>query len=423
MGRRLSLAVALVVMAAAAGIGSTPAAGASGSSTPGITSNSITVGQVDTLSGPVPGLFLGAKNGTQAYLNYINSKGGVNGRKIHLIADDDQFSAANYTADTQQLVNQTFALVGGFSLFDASGVKAINQAKIPDITVSLSAARNMDQYNYSPNPLVTGGSRLGPFKYYKKKYGNAYKHVGTIDSAVATSEAQTNGDLNAMKSLGYQITYKDTVSPVETNFTPDVLKMRSSGVQMVYIVGLAVSQVANLAKDMALQNFHPKLFATNGVAYDSSYIKTAGTSAANGTYSDQQSAMFLGQDAKAVPAVATFDKWTKKADPSAHIDTFALFGWVSASLFVQALKAAGKNPTRASLFAALDKITKFNADGLIATTNPAQKKPAHCWIEIKVANGKWQRTAPSPKSGFVCNPTGYYYPKGYHFTRQPPPKS
>ncbi len=425
MLRRSTAALAAAAAVATAALSVPAPAGAAGAgsgNTTGITPTSVTIGQVDTLSGPVPGLFLGAKDGTQAYLDYINSKGGVNGRKLYLKADDDQFSAANYATETQSLVGSVFALVGGFSLFDASGVPAINAAKIPDVTVSLSAQRNLDQYNFSPNPLIPGGTRLGPFKYYKSAYGNAYKSVGTIDSDVATAEAQSNADFAAMKSLGYNIVYKDTVSAVQTDFTPDVLKMKSAGVQMVYIVGLAVPQVADLAKDMAQQNFKPKLFSTNGVAYDSSYIPTAGQPA-NGTHTDQQSAMYLGQDASSVPAVATFDKWIKKVNPSGHIDTYGLFGWLSAQLFAQALQTAGKNPTRASVLAALDKITSFNGDGLIATTNPAQKKPGTCWIEIQVTNGSWQRTAPSPKSGFICNPGGYYIPRSYHFTRQPPPAS
>lgn len=423
MKRRLSSVAAATGILATSVTLSTGAGGAQSStsgSTTGVTAKTITVGQVDTLSGPVPGLFLGAKDGTLGYLNYINSQGGVYGRKLRLISDDDSFSSGNYATFTQELVNSTFALVGGFSLFDNAGVPAVNAAKIPDITPSLSAVRETDQYNYSPVPIVDGGSRTGPLTYYKKKYGSAYQHVGTIDSAVATAESQTNGVLNAMRSVGYRIVYQHTVNPVESQFTPDILRMRNSGVQMVYIVGLAVTQVADLAKQMQLQGFHPKFFATNGVAYDSSYIPDAGSSA-NNTYTDQTSAMFQGQDAKVVPAVSTFDKWTKAANPSAHIDTYALFGWLSAELFVQALKAAGPNPTRAALFAQLNKISSFSGNGLIATTNPVQKKPNTCWIEIKVSNGNWGRTTPSPKSGFVCNPGGFFYPKGYHFTRQPPP--
>lgn len=383
-----------------------------GSETLGVTPTSISVGQVDTLSGPVPGLFQGAEDGTQAYLDYVNSTGGVDGRKIHLDVKDDAFSAGNYATETQQLVDQDFALVGGFSLFDASGVAAVDAAKIPDVTVSLSAQRNTDPYNYSPAVLVPGATRLGPLVWYKQHYPQAVKHVGTLYTNVSTAETQTLNVLDAMKSTGYDITYSRVVGPLDSDFTTDVLRMKQQGVQMVYIVGMAVTQVADLAQDMAQEDFKPAIFSTNGVAYDSSYATDAGPAAAD-TYSDQQSALFAGEDAANVPAVALFDKWVRKVDPKAHLDTYGLFGWASAELFVQALRAAGPNPTRSGLIAQLDKITSFDAGGLIAPDNPAQKKPPTCWILIKNTGTTWERTGPSPKSGFVCNPGGYYYPAGY----------
>jgi branched-chain amino acid transport system substrate-binding protein len=378
----------------------------------GVTATAIRVGQVDTLTGPDPGLFEGAKDGTQAYLDYINSKGGVNGRQIELDVGDDGFSGANYKTETAQLVTKDFALVGGFSLFDDSGVASINAAKIPDITESLSVARSLDQYNYSPDPLVVGGTRLGPFQYYKKEFPGAIKHVGTLYSSYGAAEVQTEADLSAMASLGYHVSYSRVIGLFDSDFTADVLKMRAAGVQMVYIVGMQVSQLADLAKNMAAQGFKPQIFSTNGVGYDSSYIPAAGNGA-NGTETDLQSPLFLGEDAKAVPAVALFDKWLKKANPQAHVDTYALYGWAAAELFTQALQGAGKNPTRASLIAQLNKITTFDAGGLTAPGNPAQKVPEKCWIIAKVQNGKWVRASPSPKTGFICKPDGYYYPKKY----------
>ena len=378
----------------------------------GITATTVRVGQVDTLTGPVPGLFQGAKDGTQAYFNYINSKGGVNGRTIELDVGDDQFSGADYTTATQQLVAKDFALVGGFSLYDNSGVPAINVAKIPDVTESLSSARSLDQYNYAPDPLIPGATVLGPYKYFKKEDPTAVKNVGTLYSNYGAALVQTQTVLSAMKSLGYHVDYQRVVGVFDSDFTADVFKMKAAGVQMVYIVGMQISQVADLAKDMAAQGFTPKIFSTSGVGYDSSYIPTAGT-AANGTETLEQSALFQGEDAKSVPAVALFDKWIKKTDPKAHIDVYALYGWSAAELFTQALQAAGPNPTRVGLLAQLNKITSFTAGGLTAPGNPAQKVPENCWLLTKVQNGKWVRTTPTPKTGFVCNPIGYYYPPGY----------
>jgi ABC-type branched-subunit amino acid transport system substrate-binding protein len=134
--------------------------------------------------------------------------------------------------------------------------------------------------------------------------------------------------------------------------------------------------------------------------------------AGNGTLVSTVTALYMGQDAKVIPAVATFDKWAKKVDPQTQLDLYTLYGWISAQLFVQALKGAGANPTRASLDAQLDKITSFDAGGLISTQNPAQKIPGQCWIVAQYENGNWKRIPPDPKSGFVCNPGGFY-PSSY----------
>ena len=50
----------------------------------GVTATSITLANVSTVTGPVPGLFAGAVNGTQAYFAYQNSMGGINGRQLKL---------------------------------------------------------------------------------------------------------------------------------------------------------------------------------------------------------------------------------------------------------------------------------------------------------------------------------------------------
>lgn len=412
-GRTFGIVSLALAALATMAVGALPAGGSAPGSAPGVTATTITVGQVDTLSGPVPGLFLGAKDGTLAYLDYVNSHGGVDGRKLVLQADDDQFSASQYAIDTAQLVKTSFALVGGFSLFDNAGTPAVVAAKIPDVTPTLTASRATNPYNYASDPLVVGGAITGPYQWIKKHFGDAYLHVGVIDTDVSTAEIQSQAVYSAMQSIGYKIVANFQVTPFTTNFLPDVLKFESAGVQLVYVVGMAVNQVADLAQNMHQQGFVPKFFGTNGVAYDSSYIPDAGQ-AANGTYDTQQSAMYLGEDAKAVPAVALFDKWMKKVNPSGHIDTYALYGWSSAQLFVQALRAAGPDPTRAGLFAQLNKITSFNASGLTATGNPAQKLPEECWILTEVVDGRWKRVPPDPKTGFVCSPTGFHYPPGYH---------
>ncbi len=103
----------------------------------GITSNSVDVGNVSTLA--VGGLFKGALVGTEAYADYVNSTGGINGRKITVNGADDGFTGAGNRQMTQNAINNDFALVGGFSLQDNYGGLLLKENPgVPDVSVALN---------------------------------------------------------------------------------------------------------------------------------------------------------------------------------------------------------------------------------------------------------------------------------------------
>jgi hypothetical protein len=72
------------------------------------------------------------------------------------------------------------------------------------------------------------------------------------------------------------------------------------------------------------------------------------------------------------------------------------------------LKAAGTNPTRATLFTALKRIHNFDDNGMLPTTGVGNKKPPTCYLVFQRQNGAWVRVAPTDK-GFICDPGGYQY--------------
>ena len=110
-----------------------------------------------------------------------------------------------------------------------------------------------------------------------------------------------------------------------------------------------------------------------------------------------------------MPAVKQFDTYVKKVNPSWAPDLYTLFGWASAEMFVQALKAAGPNPTRGSVMAQLRKITSFNANGLFGGSDPAAKTLTPCFVMAGIKNGKFVRELPT-SGGFDCNAKLYNAP-------------
>lgn len=88
-------------------------------------------------------------------------------------------------------------------------------------------------------------------------------------------------------------------------------------------------------------------------------------------------------------------------NPGAELDFFAIEGWVAAAMFTDAILQAGPSPTRDSVLAALGTFTSYDAHGLVAPINPAQKQGASCFMVVTVRNGAWERVYPEG-SGFGC---------------------
>ncbi len=391
------------------GIGVTGAGAAGSAATPGVTAKTITVGSISDISAPLPGLFEGAKVGTDAYFAMINSEGGVNGRKLILDGRDSAFSSGTVANAAKSIAANDFAIVGGFSLVDGSEQAAIDAAKLPVVTQVLSPGLYTDPNLYSAVPLVVGGEETGPFKWFKKTYPKDVTAVGLIGSnAAATAITAEQTYRNLTYSLGYKWLYAHDVGYTQTTFLPDMIKMKEAGVKMVLEISQQGNYISTMAQEMKQEGLGAVLFS-GAEAYQQGFNPG---SAGNGTIITTSTALYMGQDAKVVPAVATFDKWAKKVDSQTQLDLYTLYGWINAQLFVQALKGTGANPTRASLDAQLNKITSFNADGLITGSNPAKKIPGQCWIAAEYLNGTWKRIPPDPKTGFVCNPGGFY-PKSY----------
>jgi hypothetical protein len=174
-----------------------------------------------------------------------------------------------------------------------------------------------------------------------------------------------------------------------------------------------------VAEEMQQQNFHP--VDIQGDAYSANLVKDGG-SAVNGMYIEIGYVLYLGADSD-LPAVKLYTKWMKIADPTANFELQSLFGWASAELFVEGLRNAGNPPTRSGLEEALDKITSFNASGLITTSDPAQNVPGSCVILAQVVNGDIVRVSPTPRTGFYCLPDSLIPAPGFKPEVRPVPSS
>ena len=343
----------------------------------------------------------------------------MNGRQIKLDAQDSAYSDGTVANATTAQIKNDFALVGGFSLDDAAEEPLIKAAGMPDIAYPLDPDLSNLPTAYSPAPNTANDYPLAIFKILKEKFPQDVKHMGILwANATASTASAEKAFERAATHEGFKIVYDAGFTPSQTTFLPNVLAMKAEGVKLFFTTQMPDSYSDTLAEEMQQQDFTPVV--VQGDAYSSNLVKNGG-SAVNGMYIELGYVLYLGADGNQ-PAVKLFTKWMKIADPNANFELQSLYGWASAQLFVQALKDAGNPPTRAGLEAALDKVTSFNASGILTTGDPAANVPGDCVLLAQVQNGQIVRVAPTPKNAFVC--TGGLLPAtGFKPEVRPTPSS
>jgi ABC-type branched-subunit amino acid transport system substrate-binding protein len=409
-GTPLSGAGSVTAAPTAASTGSDAGSGAVGSSAPaggnggatdvGVTATSIRVATVSDLSGPVPGLFQGAVVGTRAYLNYVNSQGGVFGRQLDLAPVDSQTDCDQTENAYNSEINKVFAFVGGFALYDNCAAQVLAQhPQVPSVQYMLSSQALALPNNFSVDPIQPGHYTNGYFKYYNTKLGSQVQHVGTVYPNIPSAVAQEQGFQNSAQSVGWKFVYTRAADATETNFQTDVIRMQSDGVKIVFLAATNAENAAILIQEIRQQNWNPVIIAP--VAYASNFIQlVGGAQAAEGILGAQLFSLFFNpSDGSAIPEVALFQQWMKRTAPGQALDLEGMYGWAEAALFVQALKAAGSKATRASLLGALKGVKQFSDNGMIGSANPGDRVATNCYALWQIHNGQFIR---------VDTPTGSY---------------
>ena len=377
-----------------------PAAG------PGISATEIDVGNVSTLTGPIPGIFLGAVHGAQAFATYLNSIGGICGRKVVIKSADDNLQVSQNASATQSLAGQVFAFVGSFSADDQGGAAVLKSTGTPDIGQALSQERFSLPNNFAPEPIA--GWNAAPYVTMKQLHPDAALHMAILGANQPVAQHEYTVEKAALESVGYKFVYTDpNIEPTQTDYSADAQAMKSAGAQ-----GVALSSTAALCAALAraIQNAGIEIFPLgtySTTAYDEAFIAQAGT-AAEGALLYFAEAMYQGEDSQAVPMVATFNRWYRGLYNRAP-DEYALYAWMSGLLWLDGLNKGGALNQQA-LMAGLKQMTSFDANGLVATNNPAQKKPPTCYLLIDIKGGKFVRDPSDPPTGFNCkNAPNYYY--------------
>ncbi len=371
----------------------------------GVTPTTISISTLQDIGGPDPGLFETSKDAMVAFVDYINSQGGVDGRKLKLDPYDTQLSPTTFQIATQQSCQNDFAMVGSYSVGDNGGVTVGQQCGIPEVPAALTSPQaGLGSNVVSPLPTQPNVSSTGYPQWLKATYPSAITKGGILYPDNPVTRAAAARDVGTNESVGFHFLVDQVVALIQVDFTPFIIDMKNRGVQY-FSWGADYQAMGRILQAMQQQSWHPQVFDGSAAGYTQAFLKAYGN-LANGMVMALPIALFSEKSGN--PAMQTYLTWLDKAVPNhAPPDLFGVTAWSAGLLFVKALKMVGPNPTRAKLLDALHSIHSWNGEGIQATSDPSSKTPTNCFVVVQVRGGQFVRVHPSAPNTFDC--TGHLY--------------
>ena len=380
-------------------------AGARPVATPGVSSSEILLGGTAPLSGPESAYSVVAQ-GADAYFKYVDDHGGVFGRKVRYLYRDDAYEVAQTIAATKELVEQDHV----FAIFNTVGTEHslairpyLNGLGVPELFVGSGASalvRDAKQYpwtiGYLPS-FVAEGRVYG--RYIARTRPKARIAVLYEDSDFGRD--LLNGLQAGLGGKG-SIVAKQTYAVTDADLTSQLTALRASKADTLMLFALP-KQVIQSFITVDKLGWRPHVFVTS-VSIDPFVMTVARLNTHNRTTEGAISIAFL-KDASNLarwgkdPGVKLYYSIMMKYDPSGDPKSVGNFyGMAVAYTMVDALRHAGRNPSRQSLLnAALnlnEKTNPFLLPGIVVKTGPGDRHPLDQVQMYRYHAGVWHVFGP-----------------------------
>ena len=266
ISRRNFLAAAGVVAAAgvltACGGSSSTAASAAGSSAAAASGDTIKVGVMGPLSGNVSVYGQVVVNGATLYLKQVNANGGINGKQIEILTEDEQGDATQAVNCFTKMVDEGMtALIGDVTTTPTLAVVAESaDYNMPMVTASATAeAVTYDAETDTVNANVFRATFTDPFQGIKK--GNKeYQKLGYTKAAVIFkkgadyNEGLAENFVNEFESLGGTIVDQESYSEGDVDFKTQLTTILGKDPETVFCPNYyeEVGQILSQAESVGL---------------------------------------------------------------------------------------------------------------------------------------------------------------------------
>jgi branched-chain amino acid transport system substrate-binding protein len=381
----------LVAAAAAVAVASAPTA------TPGVTSTTITLGGTVPLNGPASA-FGSVGRGADAYFKYVNSKGGVNGRKIIYKYVDDEYEVPQTIQLTRQLVEQdhVFAIFNTVGTDNALAIRSyLNEQKVPGLFAGSGVSSLATDHKKYPWTMGFLPSFVGEGVIYGRQIAakTPKSKIAVLYENSDFGKDLLNGLKRGLAGKG-KIVASQSYEIADTSIDAQMARLRASKADTLMLFATPKFAIFGYVGAARL-GWDPTIYVSS-VSPSPDVMKIARLSAPK-QVNGSMSIAFVKDPTQTVFArdktVRLYHSILDRFMPGAKfLDVYNYYGMAVAYTMVDALRHAGKNPTRASLLRAathLNETNPFLLSGIRVRTSPNDYYPLDKARLIRYSNGHW----------------------------------
>lgn len=355
----------------------------------GVSETEVVLGSVNDLSGIFAAVGVPAVNGANLRFEEANANGGVHGRQIRFVVEDNGYQIPRAMQGYNKLLNrdQVFAMLLSLGTpMNIAGFKLLDPKGIPNVS-PLTAARQMLQ-----EPV--DNKFIGFSSYYDQVRAGVTYLAGEFDAKEVCSmhipsdfgKEIKEGTVDIAAELGLTYAAETTHKPDELDFVGSLTKLKAEGCDII-TMALGVRQgitVVGTAKKLGWEDV--KFLNTSAGFLEVVAAVPGGVT--DGLYAAAGWADLIARADDEAPAKFMADYEAKFGQPAGG---FAMLGYSAANTVVNALEAAGPDLTQESFIKAMETLNYFDAltDTQI-TYGPEDHRGADDIVISVVENGLWK---------------------------------
>ncbi len=385
MVKRVSIVAAL--LAAAIGHGG-PALGQQG-----VTGDTILIGAFGPITGPAASIGLGGRDGMNLAVKEINEAGGIHGRKLKVVFEDDAHSPSRALAAAKKLVDQDRV----FLLFSVAGsnstigvIDFVKERRIP-MYVSIASApqvtRPFSRYLFRGG--TTESARYGEVYSEFVTQGLKAKRIAILAGRDEYPKNEADAVVGHLKSwYGLEPVVRVEFGVGDKDFTPQLLEIRRADPDVIMIFGHAAEGAIILRQARELGLRQP-IFG--GGAMVDPAIPANARQAAEGFMGVWLTPLYFTSKH---PDMVKFREAYRAAypnQPQGRPNLFDLLAYADAHVVAEGLRRAGRDLTVDRFIAALEGLRGYRVS-MVATprTFTAEHHVGNLHLQVmEVSNGEW----------------------------------